>query len=211
MLPGLLISADDRTNSIIVNGPQDRLEVVEALLVKLDSPEKAGALGAAGGALPKPETDRRAVPQVPRPAETNLPVQVAGTGIHLDLVSLGTASVEARAALRQAQARHDRLKKLAAGGASQEELDAAKLGLEAAKEKVEMLTELARSAIGSVRAEYEVALAHAKRVEELRNKGLASQADIYPANAQIEAAKSKLRMLESILGSGMAPAAPAKP
>ena len=109
-----------------------------------------------------------------------------------------------------AQARHDRLKRKVGDAATEpEELVEARINLETAQQKVELLTTIARSAIDAAMAEL-AAAPDATRLRLLYEKGAVSQSVVEQAEAQAAAARTKLKVLESILKPSKAPAPDAK-
>jgi multidrug resistance efflux pump len=188
----LRISSISRTNSIIVAGPADQLALVEVLIRKLDVPADAEATP------PKSTVSPIEAPPVQR---GNPSAPAVGSGSQLDLVSLGTATIEARGALRLAQAQHNRLKKLGSAAAvSQEEVEAAEIKLETAQQQVELLSSVARSAGDSANAELLAARAAAEHARKLYEKGFMTQSQVEQAQALILAAEAKLKLVESIVG-----------
>jgi hypothetical protein len=207
VISDLRISADERTNSLVIGGRAERIEVADAVLQKLDVPDAPSAPRIALPARPDLASDDPfANRKLPSADETRSSRQVVGSGIQLDLVSLGTASIEARAGLRRAQAQMERFKALKSA-VSLEELESAKINLDAAKEKVELLTALARSAVDSARAEFGAASAAAKQLSELTAKGYINPSELHQAEAQLEAAGAKVKAIESVLTAGIPAAA----
>ena len=115
-----------------------------------------------------------------------------------DLKSLGIAIIEGRGALKLAMRRSAEVKAVRQN-ISRQERDAAEVNLETAQQKMELLTELAESALMSLqreRAVQEVLLAGAN---DLAAKGGVSQSQIAQAKIRLDVTKRKLKLLESIL------------
>jgi beta-lactamase regulating signal transducer with metallopeptidase domain len=194
------IVADDRTNSIFVNGPEELIRSVRELIENLDIPSD-------GEAVPPASRDENpAASPVPRkwPVQPSGPAGgSAGSGAaQLDVVNLGTAIIDARGALRLAQAQYERMKKLSSSATiPQEELDVAAINLDTAREKVELLTRIARSSFDSANGELLSARAVAEHARKMYEKGFMTQAQAAHAEAQISGAEAKLRIFDSILNA----------
>jgi multidrug resistance efflux pump len=179
---------------------------VELMLEKLDVPADSKA-------TLEPADPRQTPPGTASPPTQHGKLATAPTGsaTQLDLVNLGTAIIDARGTLRLAQARHDRLKKLGdSKTASQEEVDIAAINRETAQQKLELLTNIATAAFQAARAETAAAEAAMQHADRLRQKGFVSQSEVDRAAAQIETARAKLKLLESIVTASTPNTSPPK-
>ena len=112
-----------------------------------------------------------------------------------------------RGALRLTQAKHDRLKKLG-GTVEHEEFESAEISLETSKEKLELLTRIARSSTDSAKAEILAARAAAEHARKMYEKGYMTQSQVQQAEAQVAAAEARFKLLESIPNPSPPPTRP---
>ncbi len=118
---------------------------------------------------------------------TNPMAAQAPPAAQLDLVNLATSYIDAQGAMKLAQARFEQLKLQPEGVLPKSELLAAAIQVETARSKVNVLKALVQSA-------HESAEAEGQHAEELYRKG-------YGTQSQAASARSRIKLLESILGS----------
>jgi beta-lactamase regulating signal transducer with metallopeptidase domain/WD40 repeat protein len=195
------VSVDARTNTIIAKGTPEQLSEVKSLIKRLDAPSEAkkGDVPSAG-----PTADMGA--PLPTSTRSNRITPYGSVATQLDLVNLGTAMIEARGAVRLAQAKFDRVKKLGASGAvpSEETLEA-EINLDTAQRKLDLLTGIAQSALDLGRTELTAAEADLSHISRLVQKGFAPKSQVEQAEAQHLAAQAKLKLLHSLLGPTVGP------
>lgn len=127
--------------------------------------------------------------------------QAASQGVSagpIDLAKLGAECIDARAAVRLAETRHERLKR-AGAAISQEEVETAEINLDTARQKLELLTSVAKVTLETAQAELDAAREKAAFTRKLVAKGFVSMSEADQAVAQVAGAEAKLRLVESIL------------
>jgi multidrug resistance efflux pump len=84
---------------------------------------------------------------------------------------------------------------------SEDELEEAAINRETAQQKVELLTRIAQSALDLAMAEHASATTDAARLRQLRQANALPQSQVDQAEAQVAAARAKIKMLETVLGA----------
>lgn len=130
-------------------------------------------------------------------------------GDRTDLTHLGIALIEARGAMRLAENELQQLASVAGSSPAATEnsaMAAAKIRLQTARDKVELLNTIAEAAYDVARSELNVQERLAARTRLLSQKGFASAAGMEQVESVLVSLRSRTRVLEAMVGSRSRPA-----
>jgi multidrug resistance efflux pump len=118
----------------------------------------------------------------------------------LNVLDLAERYLRATADVKKAKNRIESMKgsKLAV---SQQEANEAKIELEAAEKRVQLLSGFIKDAVNTARAEIATAEEELARVSQLSRKGFVAQTEVDRAKSRVDAARARVKQLETILST----------
>jgi hypothetical protein len=191
--PGVTVGVDERTNSVLLSGPAEQIKVVVALIEELDVPVDPASEPLPAGNVADADPAAKSW-QI----RGKLPPRGMPSDMQLDLVSLGTAIIDAQGAQRLSSSQLDRTKKLGPA-VSREEVVNAEIALETAQRKVDLLTAIVQGLISNAKAEVEYAEKNLNRMVELEKRKAVPRQQLDEAEAKLVSARGKLELLTFIL------------